>query len=94
MIQVFIAVRVDVAAAFRDLVNERWNVSDYFAAVPCRLESAPVGSPRTHFVAHGQIPPGRFDTFQDLLRDATDGVRDGVNWQGLQQMVANLWPLT
>lgn len=82
---IFIALRVDVAIAFRDLVNERWSVSDYFAAVPCRLETAPVGSPRTHFVAHGQIPDGRFSTLQELLRDATAGVRDAVDWQGRGQ---------
>lgn len=85
MIRVFIALRVDVAIAFRNLVHERWSVSDCFAAIPCRLESAPVGSQRTHLVAHGQIPPGRLDTLQDLLRDATAGTRDGVNWQGRGQ---------
>ena len=42
---IFLALRRDVAVSFRQSAQQLWNVRDYFAAVPCRLETAPVGSP-------------------------------------------------
>lgn len=82
MSQILLALRRDVAANFRDLVNVRWNVQEHFAAVRCRTTDSAPRSGWTHVVAHGRIPSGRFDDLRTLLSDATAGVRTSVDWQG------------
>ena len=85
IMHIFLALRRDVAVSFRQSAQQLWNVRDYFAAVPCRLDSAPVGSPATHYVGHGAMPVGAFKDLRALLQDATQGVRDSLNWQGRQR---------
>lgn len=86
LVRTLLVVRADVGAAFRSAALAEWAVaSDYIAATPCRRDSDPAGSPASHYVAHGHIPNGAFDTLRTILADVTQGVRDSVNWQGKAQ---------